>query len=303
MPIMEVRDGITIMNEGNRVDTNLQLDSNGFGIMQKKINVQRKLRHKLEHCDFYIDAFGSGYTKATFYLTPLPLIYSDMVDINGGGVDGDRGIVPAYNENVLYKAQWYLADRPYGSFNNEFPNNFLSARPTFNFYSDTLYLTVLFSGEPDEFVDDFMISFYAAINTTNIDAVEHGIGLLRERMTMMSTTIDTLGRSIPPARNVGQIAPFWKYGGSRPERMIQGDSLINYWLNMADRDDEDMSLPSTLRDQVKEARTMVDNPTAFGNRDVPDWIRLYLNEGLVAGPIRPQWPPIKFNDNGNVLCL
>jgi len=304
MPIMEIRDGIAIMNSDRLGGvTGFQLDNNGFGIYQKKINVQRKLRHKLEHCDFYIDAFGNGYTKCTFYLTPQPLIYSDMIDITGGGPDGDRGIVPAYNENVLYKAQWFQRDGPFGAFNNEFPNNFLSSRPTFNFYSDTLYLTCLFVGEPDEYIDDFIISFYAAVNTTKIDAVEHGIGLIREQANMMVSRIDTLGRSIPPARNVGQIAPFWRFGGSRPERMIQGDTLINYWLNMADRDEEDMSDPSTLRQAIRGARKMQGNPDAFGTGNIPDWIRLHLNEGLVAGPIRPQWPPIKHDNNGNVLCL
>ncbi|GAI20744.1 unnamed protein product, partial [marine sediment metagenome] len=145
--------------------------------------------------------------------------------------------------------------------------------------------------------------FYAALDSTPIDSIEHGIGLLRERMTTMTARVDTLGRSIAPARNVGQIAPFWKYGGTRPERMIEGKSLVNFWLNMADRDDEDMSDPTLLRDQVKSARQMVDNPTAMGAGDIPDWIRLYLNEGIVAGPLRSQWPPIKHADNGNVLCL
>jgi len=40
----------------------------------------------------------------------------------------------------------------------------------------------------------------------------------------------------------------------------------------------------------------------FGNR-FPDWVRMNLNAGIVAGPLRDQWPPIKHADNGNVLCL
>ena len=302
MPITELRDGITIQQFPNTfgVNSGLTLDANGFGIIQKKINVTKGMRHKLEHCDFYIDSPGVGYEVATFYLTPLPLIYSDMSNPLGGP-SGDLGIVPAYNENVLYKCKF--SAREFFAPPEEFPNNFLAARPTFNYYSDTLYMTVLFNGESDEVVTNFMVSFYAAMDSTPIDSVEHGIGLLRERMTMLTARIDTLGRSIPPARNVGQIAPFWKYGGTRPERMIEGQSLVNFWLNMADRDDEDMSDPTLLRDQVKSARQMVENPTAMGAGDIPDWIRLYLNEGLVAGPIRSQWPPIKHDDNGNVLCL
>jgi len=302
MPITELRDGITIQQfPGIGSPSGLKLNSSGFGIIQKKINVERGMRHTLQHCDFYIDSAGLGYETATFYLTPLPIIYSDMNNILGGP-NGDQGIIPAYNENVLYKCK-FAALRGSGATQEEFPNNFLSARPTFNFYSDTLYLTCFFNGEIDDEVTNVIISFYAAMDSTPIDSIEHGMGLLRERMTMMTARIDSLGRSIPPARNVGQIAPFWKYGGSRPERMIEGDSLVNYWLNMADRDDEDMSSPTLLRDSVKDARQMQENPVAMGAGDIPDWIRLYLNEGLVAGPIRSQWPPIKHADNGNVLTL
>lgn len=295
MPITELRDGVTIQQgEGN----GLILDGNGFGIIQKKINVTRQNRHKLEHCDFYLDSYGTGYEASEFYLTPFPIIYSDMTtSVYGSGTL--QNSIPAYNENVLYKCQW----RPGVLLPNEFPNNFLSARPTFNFYTDTLYLTVFFSGAAGGTVENFMCSFYAALNSTPIDAVEHGMGLLKERMTMMTARIDTLGRSIAPSGNVGQIAPFWKYGGFRPERMIEGESLVNFWLNMADRDDEEMSDPTVLRTQVQSARTMVSNPSAFGAGNIPDWIRLYLNEGIVAGAIRSQWPPIKHSDNGNVLCL
>jgi len=46
----------------------------------------------------------------------------------------------------------------------------------------------------------------------------------------------------------------------------------------------------------------------FGSLDpakgqVPDWVRFNLSRGLVAGPIRPQMPPLKFADNGNTLMF
>lgn len=303
MPIMEIRDGISIFNKSG--NSRLKLDSNGFGIMQKKINIQGRLRHKIEHADFYVDSVGTGYESATFYLTPQPLIYTDMS--TSGLFVPDTGIVPAYNENVLFKAKIFSEFGRFGGTLDEFPNTFLAARPTFNFYSDTLYLTVLFNGIADSEINDFCCTMYVAVDTTPIDAVEHGIGLLREQSNMLVSRLDVLGRSIPPARNVGQIAPFWLYGGARPERMIQGESLINFWLNMADRDDEIMSDTVELRQRVRSARRMVENPEAFGGgigaTAVPDWIRLYLNEGVVSGALRSQWPPIKHDDNGNVLCL
>ncbi|GAG75203.1 unnamed protein product, partial [marine sediment metagenome] len=62
MPITELRDGITLQQDGSELSkgSSLVLDGNGFGIIQKKINVTRQMRHKLEHCDFYIDSIGEG---------------------------------------------------------------------------------------------------------------------------------------------------------------------------------------------------------------------------------------------------
>lgn len=299
MPITELRDGLSTQQDPNQSLTTVQLNSTGFGILQKKVSVTPNMRHKLEHCDFFIDSYGTGYIMAEFYVTPYPLLFTEMQARSGGPGRFIDNVVPAYNENILYKAQF----GPSIQFMNEFPNNFLAARPTFNFYTDTLYLTVFFTGQPNSEVEDFIVSFYAALDATEIDAVEHGIGLLKERMDMLISRIDINGRAIVPADNVGQVAPFWAYGGIRPESMITGTSLVNFWLNMADRDDEQMSDPTLLRSLVKQSRSMVANPEAFGTANTPDWIRLYLNEGLVAGAIRSQWPPIKHADNGNVLCL
>jgi hypothetical protein len=298
---MELRDGITIFG-----DNTCTLDTNGFGIVQKKINVQRQLRHKIEHADFFVDSPGLGYESATFYVTPQPIIYTDMTT-TGLFLSPDNGIVPAYNENILFKAKLQGEFSRFGGQLDEFPNTFLAARPTFNFYSDTMYLTIFFNGAPGSVISDFMCSFYAALDTIPIDSIEHGIGLLREQSQMLISRLDVLGRSIPPSRNAGQIAPFWEYGGARPERMIMGETLTNFWLNMADRDDEIMTDAPGLRQKVGAARRMVGNPEAFGGgisaSAVPDWIRLYLNEGIVSGPLRAQWPPLKHDDNGNVLCL
>jgi len=36
---------------------------------------------------------------------------------------------------------------------------------------------------------------------------------------------------------------------------------------------------------------------------VPDWISMIALTGVVAGAVRDQWPPLKYNDNGNVRML
>ena len=300
---MEMRDGITIFDRG--VELEATPSGEGFAIVQKKVQVQRGMRHKIEHADFFIDSPGQGYDSATFYLTPQPIILTDM-NAPGLFAPPEFAILPAYNENVLYKSKF--SARELGGFgSNEFPNTFLAARPTFNFYADTLYLTILFNGRAGELIENFMCTMYAALDSKPIDAVEHGIGLIKEQHGMLCSRLDVLGRSIPAVRNTGQIAPFYLFGSTRPERMIAGDTLLNYFLNMADRDDEFMSDTGVLRGRVRAARRMVENPEAFGGGTgvtaTPDWIRLHLNEGLMSGPLRAQWPPIKHDDNGNVLCL
>jgi len=304
MPVMELRDGITIFDDG--VELEATATGGGIAIVQKKIHVNRAVRHKIEHADFYVDSPGGGYDTATFYLTPQPIILTDM-DATGLFAFPETSILPAYNDNVLYKAQISNRFEFGGGIQNEFPNNFLAARPTFTFYSDSLYLTVIFNGKAGENVKEFMITMYCAIDSTPIDAVEHGIGLIREQHGMLCSRLDVLGRVIPASRNTGQIAPFYVYGGARPERMIQGDTLLNFFLNMADRDEEFMSDAGVIRQRIRSARRMVDNPEAFGGGTgataTPDWIRLHLNEGLMSGALRPQWPPVKHADNGNVLCL
>lgn len=300
---MEMRDGITIFEKGG-IELEATATGEGFAIVQKKVQVQRGMRHKIEHADFYIDSPGSGYDSATFYLTPQPIILTDM-NAPGLFAPAEQAILPAYNDNVLYKAKF--SPREITGFTNEFPNSFLAARPTFNFYADTLYLTILFNGKAGDAIQEFMCTMYAALDSKPIDAVEHGIGLIREQHGMLVSRLDVLGRAISAVRNTGQIAPFYVYGGVRPERMIQGDTLLNYFLNVADRDDEFMSDTGILRGRVRAARAMQPNPDAFGAGigavATPDWIRLHLNEGLMSGPLRAQWPPIKHDDNGNVLCL
>jgi hypothetical protein len=62
------------------------------------------------------------------------------------------------------------------------------------------------------------------------------------------------------------------------------------------------------RDFIAAARTMVGFDQAFGEQSatlggVPEWVRLFALTGVVSGAVREQWPPLKYNDNGNVRML
>ena len=163
-------------------------------------------------------------------------------------------------------------------------------------------------GEADAVISNLGFSFYIATKTTKAPLVSYGLGMIRERSVAQGINLMQQGRTIPPSRNVGQIFPMWEYGGARPERMLEGSGLRNFWLNYASDESEAMLSTANIRTYIKGARTMAGYDEAFGVDDavkgpIPDWLRFGLNRGLVSGPIRSQQPPRKLADNGNTLML
>ena len=134
------------------------------------------------------------------------------------------------------------------------------------------------------------------------------MGLMREYQIAQVAAVVSNGRFIPPARNVGQIYPMWKHGGIRPELMMKSDAFAQFFYNTSNKDSAKMVDPVNLRIFATLGRQMVANPDAFGTPNtvkgsIPDWVSFMLPEGIEAGAIRDQWPPTKYADNGNTLCL
>ena len=103
--------------------------------------------------------------------------------------------------------------------------------------------------------------------------------------------------------------PMWRYGGVRPELMMSGQSLVNFFNRTSSQEEQNTLSTTDLRGLAKVARQMQPNIQAFGTANipvvgsVPDWIRFELFKGVESGAVRKQWPPIKHADNGNVLTL
>ena len=135
------------------------------------------------------------------------------------------------------------------------------------------------------------------------------MGVIREDHIAQVAAVMSNGRSINPARNVGQSFPLWRYGGVRPELMISGASLVNFFNRTSSQEESQTATTTELRGFAMAARKMVPNLEAFGTvalagtGGIPSWIRLELFKGVESGAIRKQWPPIKHADNGNVLTL
>ncbi len=298
MPIHEIRESI----EKDKII----LDGNGFAIVQKVINLKDNVSHKMLQCDAFYDnplpVANDSYTMELL-VTPTPVIYTDMI------INGYPSRAPsASNENILFKQTRTVIRGATEPPTQEFPNRFISARPTFTWYMPKIYITLFIHGTTGDEIDDLAISVYCAVESKKASLVTYGMGVIREDHIAQVAAVMSNGRMIPPSRNVGQIYPMWKYGGVRPELMISGSSLADFFNRQDSQEAGSMNTTTTLRRMAREARQMQPNIDAFGTAvtaegAIPDWIRFELFKGVESGAVREQWPPIKHADNGNTLTL
>ena len=300
MPIHEIRESI----EFNSID----VGSTGLGIVQKEINLKEGVGHKMLQCDAFLDNPQYQTTEAgvviELMVTPHPVIYTDMIIAGLGNRAPSASL-----DTVLFKQTMSSGSAGINEPSiTEFPNRFISARPTFTWYTPKLYLTLLIHGPRDAQVANFAMTVYCAVEHKKASMVTYGMGLMREYHIAQVAAVVSNGRFIPPARNVGQAFPMWAHGGIRPEYMMKSDAFAEFFYNTSNTDSAKMVGTADLRIFAKLGRQMVPNLDAFGFRDtakgdIPDWVTFMLPEGIEAGAIRDQWPPIKHADNGNTLCL
>ena len=297
MPIHEIRESI---EQGD-----VALDGDGFAIVQKVINLKPNMSHKMLQCDAFLDNPFPSIGDTTYFellITPTPVIYTDMFIANQTSRAPSAAL-----ENVLFKQTWEQKEGAI-SYKEEFPNRFISARPTFTWYMPKLYVTLLIHGSRSTNVNDLAMSVYCAVESKKTSIVTYGMGIIREDHIAQVAAVMSNGRTIEPSRNVGQTYPMWQYGGVRPEFMLSGANVGDFFQRNDSQDPSTTQSSANLRLFAKSARTMVPNIDAFGEsfgsgQGIPDWIRMFMPEGIASGPIRDQWPPTKHADNGNVLTL
>ena len=278
-------------------------------IVQRQINLVDKVQHNLLNCETFFDNLLIDDKGAPFegvmeiLVTPYPVIYTDSTII------GLPFRAPsASQEGVLYKAVINGGGYRWPIGGDDFPNKFASFENEFDFYHPNLYITLLFHTSNQITLTDIAISFMFTVSQKTTSSLTHSLGLLKESMSLMTMTIAAMGRNIPYARNVGQIAPHWRWGGARPELMVDANTLLDFWITNGNNEAEVVGTPTELRKIIKDSRQMVENPDAFGTvqtgaGDIPDWIGFLTQEGYVSGAVREQWPPLKHADNGNVLTF
>ena len=304
MGIREIRE--TIVGAGTT-------DGNGLLQFQKRINLTPGLAHTIQHIDFFDDGLlGATNTTSNFsyqvWLTNYPIVITDEVfhagDMRQGPLAGD--------DNVLYKAQRNINGAQSRLDFQEFPNQFLGSQPTFEFYTPTLYFTVAVqvTSADQPISPQIHMSLYLALEETKTDAVEYGMGILQEFAENQAMLRRKNGVVMNRANIIGAL-PMWQIGGIRPEIMTESTGSIlgeGWFFSTAGYGaGEEMQETDGVRAGLRFARTMVGAMDAFGDQanDIPDWFKSITKNfpGLESGPLRPQWPPILHEDNGNVIMV
>lgn len=138
MPIHEIRESIEFET--------LNVGTTGLGIVQKEINLKEGVGHKMLQCDAFLDNPNYSTTESgvmiELIVTPHPIIFTNMTIAGFGNRSPSASL-----DNVLFKQTMLSGDAGITTPTvQEFPNRFISARPTFTWYTPRLYLTLLIHG-------------------------------------------------------------------------------------------------------------------------------------------------------------
>jgi hypothetical protein len=239
---------------------------------------------------------GAAYL---FYVSKYPVIPTDMIMaqsfVNAGPAASDP--------NVLFKASMVKTDNVAVAIEAEFPNQFLGSSPTFSFYTEHLYLTLILYDEVGPSGTTFIepqMSVYMAIDSVEANTVEYMMGYYKEYQEAQLVLLLNQGTLVSnsnefPADQMGYSFPMWLAGGIRPERMLKADALADWWHNLDGNFAEKTQTVTNLREFYDAAKQMVQFDEAFGIEDpvkggIPDWIRLSALPSVISGPVRADFP-------------
>ena len=294
MPIKQIKETLEI--------TELTTDAQGNAFVQKRINLMEGQSHRLLQTDLFVDAFLNGpFDKlpVEVVISPYPCIPTNM-PIND--VFPSSGRYPSGgDDSVLFKANGFATSNESIDF-EQFPSAQIASYQFTTFYSDHVYISFHLIGDAETTYYNLALSFLFTVEDRKISILTSSMGKMAENHDAMCAQLMSNGHMISKANLQGNVFPMWRYGGIRPEHTLSPEAAGSFFLQIPSIDEEYMISTAGIRSAVADARSMGAYDAPFGAR-FPDWIRMNLNEGLAAGPVRDQWPPIKHADNGNVLCL
>ena len=305
MPIHEIRESIELE------------EVSGFDspkIIERVINLKTGFSHTLEGLDVFLDNPFTNVTGAgspglmEIVLTSRPML---LTNNTYRGATFTNATPSVSNDYILAKKQYEPFQGKWRAnvLDDMFPNDILGSKPTFTWYTPKIYMyVVLYSSDADFTFQDIRVSVYAAVKSKKVSYLSLVLGNIREFSQAQIGKLTSNGRVIPKARVTGQYFPMYLFGGIRPQYMASSQTLSNFYLGLNPQAADPMLTTTAQRSFMKRARTMVNFDEAFGGVSpsvgaVPDWFSAIALEGVVAGAVRDQWPPLKHDDNGNVRML
>lgn len=287
----------------------IKTDGNGNAFITKRINLQEGRMHSLLQVDMFQDRFPT-FDPTAPQLANFEVVISAYPSIptNMDFAPGQpNSYVAAGDDSVMFKLHRQVYDLArIGSFQNateeQFPSPEIAAQNKTFFYTDHLYINMVWRGAIIQEYENLAYSFLLVLDSKKVPVITHTLGVLAESHDAMCATLMSNGRMVSLSVLRGNTFPMWRFGGIRPEYMITPTAANAYFLPVNTRDAEAMSTAPQIRQAVADSREMSAFDAPFGDRR-PAWLRINLNSGIVAGAVRDQWPPIKHADNGNVRML
>jgi len=282
-------------------------DANGNAFINKRINLQEGKLHALLQVDMYQDRYplfdpaGIGVANNVVFevvISAYPAIPTNM-DFRPGS---PNSFPAAGDDSILFKEiGQFFQTPPISSIDmdtRQFPSPQIAAANKSYFYTDHLYINMVFRGSPNVTYEGLGYSFLFVLDNKNASSLEHSLGVLSESHNAMCAQLMSNGRMTTVDTLRGNVFPMWRYGGIRPEAMIPPLAANSFFLPLSNRDEEEMMSAPTIRTAVADARQMNTFDGALGPRR-PDWLREFLNAGLISGAVRPNPIPLRYADNGN----
>jgi len=292
---------VSIVKETIELDQ-VTTDENGNAFLTKRINLKEGYRHQLVQVDMFEDAYATEQVEIETVISPYPAIptnmqYSALIPFtNRYPAGGD--------DSVLFKERRQLRINFSDSIRStQFPSSEIAAMNASQFYSDHVYINMhLMTSDPETVVQNIAFSFLMVLDDKKVPLLQHSLGVLKESHDAMCALTMTNGRMQSVDTLRGNTFPTWRFGGILPENMVNPVGANAFFLQINTRDAERMETTVEIRNQIKDSRQMTPFDEAYGVRN-PPWLRMDLNQGLVAGSIRADPVPLKYADNGNTLMF
>lgn len=318
MVLHEIRDSLKLSEE---ITGGISAPGNAQAIIYQKMitldNQNYGAVHTLQQVDIFVDnIITSEDAEINIFLSNYPI--NVMRDAKTTLTTAFLETTQAADDWVLYKQRLYLGQGVAPP--TEFPNQVLGSSATFAFYTPQLWMTVVIFNPDTTYpiplsLDECGISYYMAIDSKKVDSLEYGIGILREHRQYNLGVLEsngTIGLEFNSAAaipvNTANTFASLRFGGIRPELMVSGSALSNFWIDgFSSQNPQNTLNLGQMRADLRQANSMGDWDAAFGDTTVvqdnlPDWLN--YNTGLnLTGAIMSQFPALKYADNGNTLML